>query len=174
VLIVFGGLPGTGKTTIARELARQIGATHLRVDSIEQAIRACAPLIPPLHDAGYRIAYAMAEDNLRIGCTVVADSVNPLQITRDAWLEVGKHAHVSTIEIEIICSDPDEHRVRVEKREPDILGLRLPTWQDVVSREYQAWNREHLVIDSAIRSIDENVRTIRKVLAGRSGEQRIP
>ncbi len=39
MLIALGGLPGTGKTTIARELARQLGAVHLRIDSIEQALR---------------------------------------------------------------------------------------------------------------------------------------
>ena len=39
MLIVFSGLPGVGKTGIARELARTIGAVHLRIDSIEQALR---------------------------------------------------------------------------------------------------------------------------------------
>jgi predicted kinase len=38
MLIILGGLPATGKTTIARELARQLGAAHVRIDSIEQAI----------------------------------------------------------------------------------------------------------------------------------------
>jgi predicted kinase len=89
VLIIFGGLPGAGKTTIARELARQIGAMHLRIDSIEQAIRSSVRGLPSLDEAGYRVAYAIAEDNLRIGRTVVADSVNPLSITRDAWLKSG-------------------------------------------------------------------------------------
>ena len=92
MLIIFGGLSGTGKTTIARELARQIGAVHLRIDSIEQAIRDCSSGAAGLDEAGYRVGYAVAEDNLRIGRTVVADSVNPLQITRDAWLEVGRCA----------------------------------------------------------------------------------
>ena len=38
MLIIFGGLPGVGKTSIARALAQKIGAVHLRIDTIEQAI----------------------------------------------------------------------------------------------------------------------------------------
>src|SRR5579863_4669568 len=112
MLIIFGGLPGTGKTTIARELARQFGAMHLRIDSIEQAIRDCVPVGSLFDEAGYRVAYALAEDNLRIGRTVIADSVNPLAVTRDAWLAVGRRAQAATVEVEVICSDLREHRAR--------------------------------------------------------------
>ena len=37
-LLILSGLPGAGKTTIVRELARRIGAVHVRIDSIEHAI----------------------------------------------------------------------------------------------------------------------------------------
>jgi predicted kinase len=39
MLVVVSGLPGVGKTTIARDLAVSMNALHLRIDSIEQALR---------------------------------------------------------------------------------------------------------------------------------------
>lgn len=38
MLIAFGGLPGTGKTTVAQTLARKLAAVYLRIDSLEQAL----------------------------------------------------------------------------------------------------------------------------------------
>ena len=84
MLIVFAGLPGTGKSTIARALAAELDAVWLRIDSIEQAIRASGAVESDLDDAGYRAAYAVAEDNLRLGRTVIGDSVNGWMLTRDA------------------------------------------------------------------------------------------
>jgi predicted kinase len=167
MLIIFGSLPGVGKTAIAAELARVIGAVHLRVDSIEQAIRASGVVSRPLDDAGYRVAYAVAEDNLRIGRTVIADSVNPLPLTREAWAGVAKRARVRAVEIEVRCSDVNEHRRRVETRTSDIPGLKLPTWEEVVGREYHPWDREHLAIDTAGRTVERNVDAIREVLPER-------
>jgi predicted kinase len=139
-------------------LARQLGAVYLRIDSIEQAIRDFRAVSKPLDDAGYRIGYAVAEDNLRLGRTVVADSVNPL--TRDAWTGMASRVPVSAVEIEVICSDPNEHRRRVETRATDISGLRLPTWEEVISRQYHAWDREHFVIDTAARTVEQSVEMI--------------
>jgi len=164
MLIVFGGLPATGKTTIARELARQLAAVHVRIDSIEQAILDSGVISSPINDAGYRVGYAVAADNLQAGRTVIADSVNPIQLSRDAWVEVANCAQVPAIEIEVTCSDADEHRRRVETRIADIAGSRPLIWQDVVSRDYHPWNREHIVIDTASRSVEQNVALIRRAI----------
>jgi predicted kinase len=164
MLIIFAGLPGTGKTSIARELACRLGALYVRIDSIEQAIRESSAITGSLDDAGYRVGYAVAEDNLRLGRTVVADSVNPLGLTRDAWVDVADRAQVRAVEIEVVCSDPREHRRRVETRAADIAGFTMPAWDDVVSREYHAWDRDRIVIDTARRSIEDCVAMVRKAL----------
>jgi predicted kinase len=153
MLIIFGGLPATGKTTLSRALARELGAVHVRIDTIEQAIAAVTG--EPVEDeTGYRIGYAVAEDNLRLGRTVIADSVNPLQITRKAWRAVAERAGVPWIEVEIICSDAAEHRRRVETRDTDIAAARQLTWQDVATREYEPWDRAHVVVDTAERTME--------------------
>jgi predicted kinase len=164
MLIIFGGLPAAGKTTIAKELARQIGATYLRIDTIEQAISDFATMRQPITDEGYRVAYAVAEDNLRLGRTVISDSVNPIQLSRDAWIGVAHRAHTRAAEVEVLCTDLRLHRQRVETRSADISGLRLPTWEEVISREYEPWERMHIVIDTAGRSVAESVKELRGTL----------
>jgi predicted kinase len=158
MLYIFGGLPGTGKSTLAQRLARDRRAVHLRIDTIEQALRdARASVSGP---EGYLVAYQVAADNLRLGLAVVADSVNPLAITRAAWRDVAAGTGAPFAEIEVVCSNEAEHRRRVEARTSDIAGLRLPTWDDVVHREYEPWESTHLVIDTATATVEESVAAI--------------
>ena len=79
-LFIFSGLPGTGKTTLSQRLAQHTGAVHLRIDTIEQALRDLCKL--DVQAEGYGLAYRVASDNLRLGLHVVADSCNPIDLTR--------------------------------------------------------------------------------------------
>ena len=168
MLIVLGGLPGTGKTTLARELARRLSAMYLRIDSVEQAI-ITSGLSSGVGPAGYLVGYLVAADNLRLGLTVVADSVNSLAITRNAWIEAANRTDAACVEIEVICSDLIEHRRRVESRKPDIAGHKLPSWQDVLDRQYDPWTREHVVIDTAAVGIAQAVDRVISSLPACSG-----
>lgn len=160
MLIVFSGLPGTGKSTLARALAARLRAALLRIDTIEQALRAVRPDEAEMGPDGYLAGYAIAADNLSLGRTVVADAVNPIDLTRDAWRTVGERAGVPVVEIEIACSDRAEHRRWVETRVADIAGLVMPTWQNVLDRDYRPWTRDRLVVDTAGRTPEDCVEEI--------------
>ena len=164
MLIAFGGLPGTGKTTIAQTLARKLAAVYLRIDTLEQAF-ASGSGQADIGPSGYLAAYAVAGDNLRLGLTVVADSVNSLNITRHAWRKVALDAGVQAFEIELICSDVAMHRLRVEGRKADILDFQLPTWKSVLERQYDPWESAHLVIDTANVSAEQAVETVMQNLS---------
>ncbi|HEY2048172.1 MAG TPA: AAA family ATPase [Caulobacteraceae bacterium] len=156
-LIVLAGLPATGKSSIARELARRTGSVWLRIDSMDQAIWASGTAPGDLQDWTYRAAQAVAADNLSVGRDVIADCVNDWKEARNGWAQSGARAGAEVLWLEIVCSDAAEHRRRVEARASDIAGLVLPDWEAVVSRDYHAWDRDHLTIDTSHKTLEQCV-----------------
>ncbi len=59
VLVVIGGLPAVGKSTIATLLGSETSTPYLRVDRIEHAIVESSALSHPLGPAGYAVAHAL-------------------------------------------------------------------------------------------------------------------
>jgi predicted kinase len=169
MLIIFGGLPGTGKSTIAREVARALPAVFLRVDVIEQAMRSSGASDGDIGPDGYVVAQALAESNLRLGHHVVADSVNPWPVTREAWRAPAEAAGCVHLEVEMVCTNRDEHRRRVESRAPDIPGLVLPGWEKVITRDYKPWPEADLRIDTARTEPEEAVSRIIAALKAMCG-----
>jgi predicted kinase len=150
MLIVLSGLPGAGKTTIAREFVASTRAAYLRIDAIEQSLLASGGPAAPVGVAGYLIAHELARSNLELGMTVLVDCVNPVTASRNGWRAIAAGASSRILEVEVICSDVAEHRRRVEDRSADIAGHVLPSWEDVCRHEYEPWTTPRLVIDTAV------------------------
>ena len=153
LLVVVGGLPAVGKTAVCRALLGERPMTPpmtwLRVDSIEQSLRRSVEMAPDMHGgAGYYAAAAVAGDVLSTGGDVLVECVNPLPITRRLWERTAVDAGSRLLQVELVCSDRDEHRRRVEQRVSDIEGLVLPDWRDVLQRDYAPWPEADLRLDT--------------------------
>lgn len=160
LLVIFSGLPGVGKSSIAQVLSSRMGAVYLRADTIENAIVE-GGITQPIEGAGYVVGYRVATENLLLGNSVVADSVNPWELTRQAWRDSATGASAPFVDIEIICSDTAEHRRRIEDRGGSV------TWDDVLGRDYHDHQSTSVLrLDSAILSAEEAVNQIEQHVLG--------
>lgn len=173
-LYIFSGLPGSGKSTLAQLLARRLPGAYLRIDTIEQGLRDLCSV--DVRGEGYRLAYRIAADNLRLGLSVMADSCSPIELTRREWEQVALDAQARYVNIEVVCSDIHEHRRRVETRVSTVPGLKLPTWDEVENRRYDEWTVDRIVVDTCAdieKYIDELIAEITRAQAtfrARSGD----
>lgn len=155
ILFIFSGLPGSGKTTLASRIARSLALPYFRLDTIEHGLKEICSL--NVAGEGYRLTYRIVADNLKIGNDVLVDCVNPWELTRNEWESVARDNEARSINIEVVCSDKNEHKERVSTRENDIAGFQLPTWEEIQEREYQEWKKDRIIIETSKRSIDECV-----------------
>lgn len=139
ILVILAGLPGTGKTTLARRLSRALSLVYLRVDCVEAPFMAEDPKSGSTGE-GYRALINLARENLKLGHGVIIDTVNPLHISRAMFKALSEEARAETYQFELKLKDRSLHRKRVEERTSDLSNFRVPTWQDVLNREYEDWD----------------------------------
>jgi hypothetical protein len=81
------------------------------------------------------------------------------------WAEAAKACNARLLNVEITCSDRVEQKRRVEKRRSDIVGLDLPDWDRVQSRDYEDWTGNRVVLDTNKLSVNDCVKRIIEALA---------
>lgn len=168
MLVVLSGLPGVGKSLLAESLARAMGAAVVSVDPIEDALlRSGIPQSFETGLAAYEVGATVATTQLRLGLPVIADAANYLEVGRAIWRDAARDAGVETRAIEVVCTDEQLHRRRLEARRRGLAASLESTWDEVVARraETEPWSEPVLVLDS-VRPVDELVDAALTHLAG--------
>jgi predicted kinase len=142
MLIAMAGLPGAGKSTIAEVIGNRLGYALLSVDPIESAILSAGiDSDQPTGLAAYLVAEAIAEAALANGQSIIVDAVNAVDPARAQWVDLAAKHRETLKFIEVVCSDTEVHRERLESRERNLAHLPDPTWHQVEQSldEYAVW-----------------------------------
>jgi len=160
-LIVFSGLPGTGKSRLAEAVGRVLGIPVFAKDWLEATLIRSELIASnqnkPLGSAGYQLLTTLAERQLMLGQSAVLDSVASTKSIRDTWRRLAGQYNADCRVIECICSDETLHRARLKERKRNIPGWHELEWSEVerVKQSYSSWEGERLVLDMT-NSFNEN------------------
>ncbi len=142
MLVATAGLPGTGKSTIGQVVASRLGIAVVSVDPIETAIlQAGIGADQPTGLAAYLVAETLAERVLITGSGIMVDAVNAVAPAREQWVNLAQRMNEPLRFIEVICSDPDLHRSRIEAWRLSMPHIQL-TWNAVEQSldDYAEWS----------------------------------
>lgn len=145
MLVVMAGLPGTGKSTVAEAVGRRLGLPVVSVDPIESAILSAGIAADqPTGLAAYLVAETIAESVVVGGGGVVIDAVNAVEPAREQWVRLAARRGIPIRFVEVLCSDAEVHRARLEARGRQLAHIAEPTWHAVEQSldEWEEWGAE--------------------------------
>jgi predicted kinase len=175
-LIVMSGLPGSGKSTIAEQIATRLKIPLLSVDPIESAIiKAGVAKGFETGLAAYLVAEALAGEQIKLGASVIVDAVNAEEEGKDVWRGLAGRYGLDPIILDVFVGDRALHRKRLESRVRGLHGFAEITWGAVEARQkgFTAWKEPTLRLDAA-RDLEANVdEALRYIHARRSKHSRL-
>lgn len=169
-VVVFTGLPGTGKTTLSELLSRATGVPVFAADWL------MGSLVPHgvLNDLEFETYSALHDGlmetlmvrQLRLGQSAITDCVVD-DATAERWAGIAAGYGARLRVVECVCSDTELHRSRVEGRVRGIPGWHEIDWAHVehMRAELPPFTLDRLVTD-AVNPIEDNLALVEEYVAG--------
>jgi predicted kinase len=159
-LIVMRGMPGCGKSTVARALGRQLEWPIIDKDDIKDILDAQVPASGGL---AYETMWNVARRQLLQGLNVIADSPLTFLMAYEKARAIAQETGATLAIIECRCSDEQVWRQRINARKELQLPAHHQTDWDTFLRYRQQMLAE---MDYPITDLNLVVDTVRPLTEG--------
>jgi predicted kinase len=154
-LIIFSGLPGTGKSKLASRLARELGLPLLCIDDVIGEVPAGAGI--PFWDSKVEILLRLTEVQLELGLSVIVDSVF-MNMDRHHAQELARKYAAHFYPVYVFISDEKVWEQRVNERYEEMNHKDVPSWDRIQHQRerFRSWEPGTALFIDSLHSLDRN------------------
>ncbi len=167
MIILMAGLPASGKSTLAKALARKIRATVLRTDLVRKQLFEKPTYSREEKLLVYKVTFLIAEYLARAKVNVILDGTFYKRELRNKVYQIGKKTRTKVFVVE--CCAPEaviKERMERRKLRGSLSDADFEVYKKI-SREFEPIQRPHIIVDSS-RSIKENVSEVLRRISKKS------
>lgn len=154
-LIIFSGLPGTGKSKLASRLARELGLPLLCIDDVIGEVPEGAGI--PFWDSKVAILLRLTEVQLDLGLSVIVDSVF-MNMDRHHAQSLARKYGARFYPIYVFISDDKVWEQRVNERYEEMNHKDVATWDRIQHQRerFRSWEPGTALFIDSLNSFDRN------------------
>jgi len=163
-LIVMRGYPGTGKSTIARAISAALHAPLIDRDILRQKAVDIFGNLPHVGRFSYELMFALAEEQLSLGLSVVVDTPLTYRTTYEQAKEIAQTFHAPMLVVHCRCS-PEVQKRRLEGRVGKVSEFQITSWEEWMQWKprFEDFDDEGCIIDTS-NPLDDSLAKVMRTI----------